>query len=146
MNDTAKDNLYTVDVDSTKKTLTVQNHGLQLHLFDTSGQERSHATISGFIRHSTVFIVVYDVTDLISFSHTNKWVDVVRSEHGNDSIIVLCGNKIELVGQREVTTAEGERKAKELGTMFIETSAVAGPNVTVVSACLNSLNSASRVF
>lgn len=34
---------------------------------------------------------------------------------------------------RQVTTEEGERKAKELSVMFIETSAKAGYNVKQVS-------------
>lgn len=35
-------------------------------------------------------------------------------------------------GYRQVTTEEGERKAKELNVMFIETSAKAGYNVKQV--------------
>lgn len=31
---------------------------------------------------------------------------------------------------REVTTEEGEKRAKDLGVMFVETSAKAGHNVT----------------
>ena len=37
---------------------------------------------------------------------------------------------------RQVTTEDGERKAKELNVMFIETSAKAGYNVKQVSFCL----------
>ena len=39
---------------------------------------------------------------------------------------------------RQVTTEEGERKAKELNVMFIETSAKAGYNVKQVSSLLYS--------
>ena len=57
------------------------------------------------------------------------------------SIIILCvslqspppcpsvGNKTDLSDKRQVSTDEGERKAKELNVMFIETSAKAGYNV-----------------
>lgn len=44
-------------------------------------------------------------------------------------IIVLVGNKTDLNDKRQVTTDEAEAKAKELGVMFIETSAKAGHNV-----------------
>lgn len=37
---------------------------------------------------------------------------------------------------RQVSIEEGERKAKELNVMFIETSAKAGYNVKQVSVCL----------
>ena len=44
-------------------------------------------------------------------------------------IIMLVGNKTDLSDKRQVSTEEGERKAKELNVMFIETSAKAGYNV-----------------
>ena len=36
---------------------------------------------------------------------------------------------------RQVTTEEGEKKAKEVNVMFIETSAKSGYNVKQVSVC-----------
>jgi GTPase SAR1 family protein len=42
---------------------------------------------------------------------------------------MLVGNKTDLSNKRQVSTEEGERKAKELNVMFTETSAKAGYNV-----------------
>ena len=42
------------------------------------------------------------------------------------------GNKTDLVDRRQVSTEDGELKAKELNVMFIETSAKAGFNVKQV--------------
>lgn len=53
----------------------------------------------------------------------------MRSERGNDVIIVLVGNKTDLNDKREVTTAQGEEEAKKHNLMFIETSAKVGHNV-----------------
>ena len=53
----------------------------------------------------------------------------MRAERGKDVIIVLVGNKTDLTEKRQVTTEEGEKKAKEANVMFIETSAKAGYNV-----------------
>ncbi len=61
--------------------------------------------------------------------NTSKWVDDVRAERGNDVIIVLVGNKTDLPDKRQVTSDEGDKKAKEYGVLFIETSAKAGANV-----------------
>ena len=44
----------------------------------------------------------------------------------------LVGNKTDLADKRQVSTEDGERKAKELNVMFIETSAKAGYNVKQV--------------
>lgn len=73
-------------------------------------------------------------TDANSFHQTSKWIDDVRTERGSDVIIMLVGNKTDLSDKRQVSTEEGERKAKELNVMFIETSAKAGYNVKQVSS------------
>jgi GTPase SAR1 family protein len=64
-----------------------------------------------------------------SFLNTSKWIEEVRTERGSDVIIVLVGNKTDLVDKRQVSIEEGEGKAKDLGVMFIETSAKAGFNI-----------------
>ena len=53
----------------------------------------------------------------------------MRTERGNDVIIMLVGNKTDLADKRQVSIEEGEAKAKELNVMFIETSAKSGYNV-----------------
>ena len=49
---------------------------------------------------------------------------------------MLVGNKTDLQDKRQVTFEEGEKKAKELNVMFIETSAKSGYNVKQVNCCL----------
>ncbi len=72
------------------------------------------------------------LSDANSFHQTSKWIDDVRTERGSDVIIMLVGNKTDLSDKRQVSTEEGDRKAKELNVMFIETSAKAGYNVKQV--------------
>ncbi|XP_042429188.1 ras-related protein RABH1b-like isoform X6 [Zingiber officinale] len=67
--------------------------------------------------------------DRQSFLNTLKWIEEVRTERGSDVIIVLVGNKTDLVDKRQVSIEEGEGKAQELGVMFIKTSAKAGFNI-----------------
>lgn len=85
--------------------------------------------IPSYIRDSSCAVVVYDITNRNSFANTEKWIDDVRAERGNDVIIVLVGNKVDLNEKRQVTLEEGEKKAKDYNVMFIETSAKAGHNV-----------------
>ncbi|GFU09222.1 ras-related protein Rab6 [Trichonephila clavipes] len=111
------------------KTMYLEDRTVRLQLWDTAGQERFRSLIPSYIRDSTVAVVVYDITNSNSFHQTSKWIDDVRTERGNDVIIMLVGNKTDLADKRQVTTEEGERKAKELNVMFIETSAKSGYNV-----------------
>jgi small GTP-binding protein len=125
------DNTYqaTIGIDFLSKTMYLEDRTVRLQLWDTAGQERFRSLIPSYIRDSTVAVVVYDVTNINSFNQTNKWIDDVRTERGTDVIIVLVGNKTDLADKRQVSIDEGERKAKELNVMFIETSAKTGYNV-----------------
>ncbi|KAM7262040.1 hypothetical protein ACFE04_021117 [Oxalis oulophora] len=96
---------------------------------DTAGQERFRSLIPSYIRDSSVAVVVYDVANRQSFLNTSKWIEEVRTERGSDVIIVLVGNKTDLVDKRQVSIEEGDGKAREFGVMFIETSAKAGFNI-----------------
>lgn len=84
-----------------------------------------------------MFFLFFLETDANSFHQTSKWIDDVRTERGSDVIIMLVGNKTDLSDKRQVSTEEGERKAKELNVMFIETSAKAGYNVKQVNLDFN---------
>ena len=43
------------------------------------------------------------MSDRASFLNTAQWIDDVRSERGNDVVIMLVGNKTDLVDKRLVT-------------------------------------------
>ena len=75
-------------------------------------------------------VVVFDVTNRASFVNTAKWVEDVRAERGTDVVICLVGNKTDLGNdKRQVSTEEGEEKAKADGLLFVECSAKAGYNI-----------------
>eukprot|EP00741_Cyanophora_paradoxa_P022530 tig00021464_g21756.t1 len=125
------DNTYqaTIGIDFLSKTMYLEDRTVRLQLWDTAGQERFRSLIPSYIRDSSVAVVVYDVTNRTSFMNTAKWVEEVRNERGNDVIVMLVGNKTDLVDKRQVSIEDGEAKAKDLGIMFIETSAKAGFNI-----------------
>ncbi|TFY70268.1 hypothetical protein EVG20_g2742 [Dentipellis fragilis] len=125
------DNTYqaTIGIDFLSKTLYLDDRTVRLQLWDTAGQERFRSLIPSYIRDSTVAIVVFDITNRQSFLSTSKWIDDVRSERGNDVMVVLVGNKADLSDKRQVTLEEATAKASQLNIMFMETSAKAGHNV-----------------
>ncbi|KAG5284540.1 hypothetical protein AALO_G00027800 [Alosa alosa] len=151
------DNTYqaTIGIDFLSKTMYLEDRTIRLQLWDTAGQERFRSLIPSYIRDSaaavvvyditsqerfrslipsyirdsTVAVVVFDITNVNSFQQTTKWIDDVRTERGSDVIIMLVGNKTDLADKRQITTEEGEQRAKELNVLFIETSAKTGYNV-----------------
>lgn len=124
----------TIGIDFISKTMYLEDRTVRLQLWDTAGQERFRSLIPSYIRDSSVAVVVYDVTNRQSFLNTTRWIEEVRTERGSDVIIVLVGNKTDLVDKRQVSIEEGDGKAREFNVMFIETSAKAGFNIKV-STC-----------
>lgn len=125
------DNTYqaTIGIDFLSKTMYLEDRTVRLQLWDTAGQERFRSLIPSYIRDSSVAVIVFDVANRQSFLNTAKWVEEVRTERGSDVIIMLVGNKTDLVDKRQVSIEEGDAKAREFGVMFIETSAKAGFNI-----------------
>ncbi|XP_073676832.1 ras-related protein Rab-41 isoform X4 [Garra rufa] len=125
------DNTYqaTIGIDFLSKTMYLEDRTIRLQLWDTAGQERFRSLIPSYIRDSAAAVVVYDIANLNSFQQTSKWIDDVRTERGSDVIIMLVGNKTDLADKRQVSVEAAEKKARELGVMYIETSAKAGYNV-----------------
>jgi hypothetical protein len=58
------------------------------------------AALTTVTRLDTIILVF--VLDYNSFQQTNKWIDDVRTERGNDVIIMLVGNKTDLSDKRYV--------------------------------------------
>jgi small GTP-binding protein len=119
----------TIGIDFVSKTMYLEDRIVRLQLWDTAGQERFRSLIPAYIRDSSVAIVCYDITNRASFLNTEQWIDDVRSERGNDVVIMLVGNKTDVQERRQVSAEEGQAKAKDYGVLFIETSAKAGFNV-----------------
>uniref|UniRef100_A0A8C6WT75 Rab6 n=1 Tax=Neogobius melanostomus TaxID=47308 RepID=A0A8C6WT75_9GOBI len=122
------DNTYqaTIGIDFLSKTMYLEDRTVnKVAVVDTAGQERFRSLIPSYIRDSAAAVVVYDITNVNSFQQTTKWIDDVRTERGGDVIIML----VETRQTSQITTEEGEQRAKEMNVLFIETSAKTGYNV-----------------
>ncbi|KAI6657901.1 Ras-related protein Rab-6A-like isoform X1 [Oopsacas minuta] len=119
----------TIGIDFLSKTMYLEDRTVRLQLWDTAGQERFRSLIPSYIRDSSVAVVVYDITSVKSFHEVDKWIEDVRAERGDEVVLMLVGNKTDLNDKRQVTVHEGEKKAKELDMIFLETSAKSGYNV-----------------
>lgn len=121
----------TIGIDFLSKTMYLDDKTIRLQLWDTAGQERFRSLIPSYIRDSRVAIVVYDITKKKSFEFIDKWIEDVKNERGEENVILcIVGNKSDLNDERQVSTEEGEQKAKILGAnIFMETSTKVGYNV-----------------
>jgi GTPase SAR1 family protein len=100
--------------------------------WDTSGQERFRSITTSFFRGMRGVVLVYDITDPRSFASVESWISEINSKAEKDVSVVLVGNKVDMVSQRRVTTAEGQELATRFSLPFFETSAKTGANLDEV--------------
>ena len=113
----------TVGVEFGAKMIKLKGDPIKLQIWDTAGQETFKSITRSYYRSAAGALLVYDITCRDTFNNINNWVQEVK-EHGNDKItIMLIGNKIDLEKNREVSTEEGRKFARERGMLFAETSA-----------------------
>lgn len=129
------DSFYpTIGLDFKVQNIPVDTDTLKLQIWDTSGQERFEQICKPYFRGAHAVIVMYDVCDRDSFENVDRWLSK-RETHGGASErtrTILIGNKCDLESSREVSTAEGKKKAAEIGISFFETSAKEPTNVEAV--------------
>lgn len=125
----------TVGIDFKIKEVTLPSNGtkVKLQIWDTAGQERFRTITTAYYRGAMAIVVVYDVTNKQSFAHLAYWVSQIENQvKDSKPIIVIVGNKSDLVEKRTVGDIEGRRFAESQGCLFAETSACTGRGVDSV--------------
>ncbi|XP_078075730.1 EF-hand calcium-binding domain-containing protein 4B [Mustelus asterias] len=120
----------TVGIDYHVKTIDVDNCHIALQLWDTAGQERFRSVTKQFFRKADGVVLIYDITAAITFYAVRQWLQNVQEGAGPEVLILLLANKTDLQNERQVTSEEGQRLAKECNLIFYECSAFSGVNIT----------------
>ena len=119
----------TIGLDFHSKNVNINGAPVRLLLYDTAGQEKFKSLIPMYIRDANIILVVYDITNKDSFTHTDHWVNETKDLKREDAIVVLVGNKTDLEDKRAVTAKEAENFANEKGFIFQEVSAKTGEGI-----------------
>jgi len=72
---------------------------------------------------------VYDITRRETFTQLEKWLTEARENAGENMVIMLIGNKVDLDHKRTVTYQDGADFASTNDLIFLETSAKTAANV-----------------
>ncbi|MBA0790795.1 hypothetical protein Gohar_015420, partial [Gossypium harknessii] len=123
------DSKSTIGVEFQTRTVTIKTKVIKAQIWDTAGQERYRAVTSAYYRGALGSMLVYDISKRQSFDSLARWVEELRANADNSIVIMLVGNKADLVDQRAVPTEDAVEFAKEQGLFFAETSALSGDNV-----------------
>ena len=131
--------LTTIGIDFKSKIITLENHKrYNIQFFDSAGQEKYKSLALNVIKNAHGIILMYSVTDKISFDSISNWMKNVIDIKGKDFPVILVGNKIDLVDERQVSIEDGENSAQKYGIKFYEISNKLGMNVE--KACLDLIN------
>jgi len=119
--------------DSYRKQVEIDSLPCMLDILDTAGQEEYSALRDQYMQAGQGFILVYNITSLVSFDAVKDLRDqVLRSKDIEDVPIILVGNKCDLEGERVVSTDDGKRLAKQFKCEFLEASAKLNRNVSEI--------------
>ena len=121
----------TISVDFRCKNLKIdKNLYASLKIFDTAGQEKYRSLTKSYYKQAQGIILVFDLTNEISFSKLNKWINEIN-ENTENVVIILVGNKADS-NDRKVDKINAENYAKERNIKYIETSAKEGTNILLL--------------
>ncbi|XP_076300316.1 ras-related protein Rab-18-B [Lasioglossum baleicum] len=113
----------TVGMDYKTKQITVDGNTVKLAIWDTAGQERFRTLTPSYYRDGQGAILVYDVTDKVTFLKLETWLNELTTYCNKTDIVkMVVGNKVDLPN-REVSTEEGLQFARRHQTLYIESSA-----------------------
>jgi small GTP-binding protein len=112
---------------------------IRVQLWDTGGQERFRAVTSSYYRAAAGILLVFDLTDRLSYYELSVWYnDILR--YADSVSVMVIGNKLDL--NRAVESFDARKWALERGFLYEEASALTGQGVD--SAVLRLVNAVHR--
>ncbi|CAL1538100.1 unnamed protein product [Lymnaea stagnalis] len=127
--------LPTVGVDFVTRIFEVDGALIQLQIWDCSGLERFRSITNRQFKGVQGLVLVYDVTNEMSFKSLKHWLKSINIEHENrknsyePTPVVLCGNKCDRICDKKVSRVKGEKFADRqmmFGYSFVFPSLLTG--------------------
>jgi small GTP-binding protein len=125
----AQETPSTIGVEYVATVVEVDGQPVKLQIWDTAGQEKFRSIAKSYFRHSVGVILVFDIASRRTFDELGPWLSDVHQLCDQNAAVTLIGNKLDLAGQRAVTTADAQVFASNHQLTYIETSARGGDNV-----------------
>ena len=100
-----------------------------LQIWDTAGEEKFMAVTKQYYNGSHGAMIIYDLTSKITFTKMNKWLKDVKDNAPKDIVIMVVGNKSDLV--MEKVDLGDELKPFKDNYLYCDVSAKNGTNVSL---------------
>ena len=113
-----------------QKPLMIDNKVVQLDLWDTAGQEKYRSLGRHFYKDAYIVCLVYDITNPESFVDLKeKWYKDLKSFGEKYTVLAVVGSKSDCFEKEQVSEEEARAYAKEIGAIYMLTSAKNGNNI-----------------
>jgi small GTP-binding protein len=122
----------TIGVDFYVKQVKFNDKIVSVKIWDTAGQEKYRAVGTKIFKTANGILLTYDVTNPDSYENLNKWLAEIKencSTNFENLVLMLIGNKADLINQKQVSSVNGKRFAEIYKAFFFETSAKSSENV-----------------
>jgi len=122
--------ISTIGVDIRSREMNVNNKRMKIQVWDTGGQQRYRPVLASCYRGALGVIIVFDVTNMVSFQNIQQWLLEVEEFSASSAIPrILVGNKADLTDRREVEAAVAEDFARQQNIPYMETSVIGRENI-----------------
>jgi Ras-related protein Rab-11A len=121
----------TLGIEFSMSTLYKNGKTIRVQIWDTSGQEIYKSMTKNYFKGAHGAIIVYDITKHKTFEHVSNWLKDINEAADLNPVIMMVGNKRDLLNLREVQQDEAIQYAKQNSIAFIETSALDMTHVEV---------------
>ena len=82
----------TIGFEFITKYYTIEDEIIQVHLWDTAGQDKYMAISDHYYKKASGSVVLFDLTSRESFKNLSKWIEDL-SQKGEESVeMVIVGN------------------------------------------------------
>lgn len=120
----------TISAETNKKKLNIDGETTaNLNIWDTAGEEKFMSVTKQFYNESHGAMIVYDLTKKETFLKINKWLKDLKETAPKDVVIMIVGNKSDLVEKKVELGDELEQYKKTY--LYQDVSAKGGTNVTL---------------
>ena len=121
--------MSSIGVDFKTKQIEINDRLVKMQIWDTAGHEKFRTITTSYYKSAHAIIVLYDITDEISFEHIKNWMIDIDKFAKQGVLKVLIGNKTDLEEQRKVTKDAGVSLSNKYGIKFFEVSAKDNINI-----------------
>jgi small GTP-binding protein len=104
---------------------------VKLVVWDTAGQDTYAALVPHYVRGAKACVLTFSLIDDLTLDSIPQWKRLINEQEAIPHLFVV-GNKLDLTGQRQVTSEQGQEVAERIGAAYFETSAKTGSGIELL--------------